>query len=75
MDQGRVVQYGRPWELLEASEGPFARLVEQTGPVSSQYLRAMARQHHHQQQQEQQQVDEQFGSSSTSSPPAEDMLS
>jgi hypothetical protein len=40
------VQYGKPWELLEANEGPFARLVEQTGAVTAQYLRAMARQHH-----------------------------
>jgi hypothetical protein len=46
MDEGRVVQYGKPWELLEANEGPFARLVEQTGAVTAQYLRAMARQHH-----------------------------
>lgn len=42
MDEGRVLQYGPPGDLL-ATEGPFARLVDQTGAVSAQYLRSMAR--------------------------------
>jgi hypothetical protein len=42
MDEGRMLQYGPPGDLL-ATEGPFARLVDQTGVVSAQCLRSMAR--------------------------------
>ncbi len=42
MDQGRVVQFGAPWELLQDSEGLFAQLVHQTGHLSAECLYRLA---------------------------------
>jgi hypothetical protein len=42
MEQGRVVQYGPPWELLALADGPFARLVARTGAETSRFLHAEA---------------------------------
>jgi hypothetical protein len=44
MDEGQVVQYGSPWELLGEKEGAFARLVEQTGEETAQFLHTAAQQ-------------------------------
>lgn len=43
MEEGRVVQYGSPHELLEDEQGAFGRLVNQTGTSTAQFLRAEAR--------------------------------
>jgi hypothetical protein len=44
MDEGQVVQYGSPWQLLEEKEGAFAQLVEQTGDETAQFLHTAAQQ-------------------------------
>jgi ABC-type transport system involved in cytochrome bd biosynthesis fused ATPase/permease subunit len=41
MGEGRMVEFGSPAELL-SNNGPFAELVDSTGPESSRALRAMA---------------------------------
>jgi hypothetical protein len=43
MDSGVVVENGEPHDLLEANEGIFVGMVEQTGAASSAYLREVAR--------------------------------
>jgi ABC-type transport system involved in cytochrome bd biosynthesis fused ATPase/permease subunit len=41
MGEGRMVEFGSPAALL-SNNGPFAELVDSTGPESSRALRAMA---------------------------------
>ena len=43
MDSGVVVENGEPHDLLQANEGIFLGMVEQTGAASSNYLREVAR--------------------------------
>jgi ABC-type antimicrobial peptide transport system ATPase subunit len=47
MEEGEVVEYGTPWELLaKQEEGAFARLVARTGAETAQFLRAEAHKAH-----------------------------
>ncbi len=47
MEEGEVMEYGTPWELLaKQEEGAFARLVARTGAETAQFLRAEAHKAH-----------------------------
>ncbi|XP_013166628.1 PREDICTED: multidrug resistance-associated protein 4-like [Papilio xuthus] len=43
MEAGQIVESGHPHELLQKSDGHFARMVKQLGPASEQSLRNVAR--------------------------------
>lgn len=42
LDHGQVAQIGRPYDLLQDSDGPFRKLVEQTGGANFDVLFRMA---------------------------------
>ncbi|KAJ1920449.1 hypothetical protein H4219_001286 [Mycoemilia scoparia] len=46
LDQGRVVEFGEPWELLQDSSGWLSRIVAETGPETAKALRSAAEEHY-----------------------------
>lgn len=42
MDKGRMVEFDHPYNLLQNKEGAFYKLVEQTGPATSDVLYRIA---------------------------------
>jgi ABC-type multidrug transport system fused ATPase/permease subunit len=42
VDQGRLVEMGHPFVLLQHGNGFFRKLVESTGPSTARYLREVA---------------------------------
>jgi len=42
MDKGIMVEFDHPYNLLQNKEGAFYKMVEQTGPVTSDVLHRIA---------------------------------
>jgi ABC-type multidrug transport system ATPase subunit len=42
MDQGRIVQQGSPYELINEEGGMFERLCKAAGEIEFQHLRSIA---------------------------------
>jgi len=46
MDKGKVVEFDHPYNLLQNNEGVFFKMVEQTGPATSDFLHRIAAEVH-----------------------------
>jgi ABC-type multidrug transport system fused ATPase/permease subunit len=51
LDGGALAEHGHPAVLLRNPDGPFARLVEDSGPAMASHLRGVAEAAYRQQQQ------------------------
>lgn len=40
LGKGKVLEFGSPQALLQNKEGAFSKMVDDTGPLTAQYLRS-----------------------------------
>jgi len=47
MDKGTMIEFDHPYNLLQNKEGAFYKMVEQTGPATSDVLHRVASEVHY----------------------------